>query len=62
MKPYRIQPSDEQISSSIRKNEYTERLRTDLTLLDEPINNEHLAGAVENLKQARGTLKVISVL
>jgi hypothetical protein len=50
--PYRVQLSDEQISSLIRKNKYTERLRTDLTLLDEPINNEHLAGAIENLKQA----------
>jgi hypothetical protein len=50
--PYRVQPSDEQISSLIRKNKYTERLRTDLTLLDEPINNEHLAGAIENLKHA----------
>lgn len=32
-RPHRVQPSDEEISSLIRKNKYTDRLRTDLALL-----------------------------
>jgi hypothetical protein len=47
-----IIPTDDQISSIIRENKYTNVLRTDLELLDEPINNRSLNGAVNNLKLA----------
>lgn len=49
---YRIRPTDDQISSIIKKNKYTNVLRTDLELLDRPINNKDLSGAVDNLKLA----------
>lgn len=57
-----IIPTDDQISSIIRENKYTNVLRTDLELLDEPINNRFLNGAVNNLKlAAEDILKVILI-
>jgi hypothetical protein len=49
---FRIKPTDDQISSIIRKNKYTDLLRTDLALFNEPINNQSLSDAVNNLKLA----------
>jgi hypothetical protein len=49
---FRIRPTDDQISSIIRKNKYTNVLRTDLALFDKPINNQFLSLAVNDLKQA----------
>lgn len=49
---YRVEPSNEQISLIIEKNKYTGKLQTELPLLDEPINNQSLADAIENLKLA----------
>ena len=48
----RIKPTDDEISSIIRENKYTDVLRTDLGLLDYPINNQPLSRAVNDLKQA----------
>jgi hypothetical protein len=50
--PYRIEPSDDQISLIIDKNKYTSKLRMDLSLLDAPIKNQYLSDAVDNLKLA----------
>jgi hypothetical protein len=49
---FRIKPTDDQISSIIRKNNYTNLLRTDLELLDQPIKNQPLSDAVNTLKLA----------
>lgn len=49
---YRVQPTDEQISSAIEKNKYTNKLTIELPSLDEPRNNHELGSAIENLKLA----------
>ncbi|MGA9845534.1 MAG: hypothetical protein WBQ25_24815 [Nitrososphaeraceae archaeon] len=49
---YRIEPSDDQISLVINKNKYTSKLGMNLSLLDEPLNNQALSSAVNNLKLA----------
>jgi hypothetical protein len=49
---YRASPSEEQVSLIIEKNKYTDKLRTELHLGDEPINNQSLSNAIENLKLA----------
>jgi hypothetical protein len=47
---FRIRPTNDQISLLIRENKYTDILRTDLALLDIPIDNQSLSDAVNNLK------------
>jgi hypothetical protein len=49
---HRVNPSEEQVSLVIEKNKYTSKLRTEFPLGDEPINNQSLSSAIENLKLA----------
>ena len=49
---YRIEPSDDQISLIINKNKYATKLGMNLSLLDEPQNNQSLGDAIDNLKLA----------
>jgi hypothetical protein len=56
--PYRIEPSDDQISLIINKNRYTTELKINLSLLDEPISNQSLSSATESLRlAAQGFIK-----
>lgn len=49
---YRVEPSDDQISTIIEQNKYTSKLMIELPLLEDPSNNQILGSAVENVKLA----------